>query len=92
MNDLDGNALHRAVDSLLNYETVKYFGAEPREEARYAGAASAYAEAAIKSENSLGLLNITQSLITNGLMAGAMALDGMGLEPGAADVSAIWCS
>lgn len=73
MNQMDGNALHRAVDSLLNYETVKYFGAEEREETRYAGAAEEYAEAAIKSENSLGLLNITQSLITNGLMAGAMA-------------------
>ncbi|OZA93994.1 MAG: metal ABC transporter permease [Erythrobacter sp. 34-65-8] len=73
MNDLDGRALDRAVDSLLNYETVKYFGAESREEARYASAAGAYARAAIKSENSLGLLNITQSLITNLLMAGAMA-------------------
>lgn len=73
MNDLDGQALHRAVDSLLNFETVKYFGAEKREEERYAGAARAYAEAAIKSENSLGLLNITQALITNALMAGAMA-------------------
>ncbi|MBD2842787.1 ABCB family ABC transporter ATP-binding protein/permease [Erythrobacter rubeus] len=73
MNDLDGQALHRAVDSLLNFETVKYFGAEKREEERYSGAARAYAEAAIKSENSLGLLNITQSLITNTLMAGAMA-------------------
>ena len=73
MNDLDGRALDRAVDSLLNYETVKYFGAEEREEERYASAARAYAEAAIKSENSLGMLNITQSLITNGLMAGAMA-------------------
>jgi len=72
MNDLDGQALHRAVDSLLNFETVKYFGAESREEERYAGAARAYSEAAIKSENSLGVLNITQSLITNGLMAGAM--------------------
>ena len=73
MNDLDGRALDRAVDSLLNYETVKYFGAEQREEARYASAARAYAEAAVKSENSLGLLNITQALITNLLMAGAMA-------------------
>ena len=73
MNDLDGQALHRAVDSLLNFETVKYFNAEHREETRYAGAARAYSEAAIKSENSLGLLNITQSLITNLLMAGAMA-------------------
>ncbi|MDJ0978978.1 MAG: ABC transporter ATP-binding protein/permease [Erythrobacter sp.] len=73
MNDLDGKALHRAVDSLLNFETVKYFGAEKREEARYSGAARAYAEAAIKSESSLGLLNIAQSAITNLLMAGAMA-------------------
>ncbi|MEM6585176.1 MAG: ABC transporter ATP-binding protein/permease [Pseudomonadota bacterium] len=73
MNDLDGKALHRAVDSLLNFETVKYFGAEQREEQRYSGAARAYAEAAIKSESSLGLLNITQSAITNLLMGGAMA-------------------
>ncbi|MFN4222336.1 MAG: ABCB family ABC transporter ATP-binding protein/permease [Novosphingobium meiothermophilum] len=73
MNRLDGQALSRAVDSLLNYETVKYFGAEAREEARYAAAARAYADAAVKSENSLGLLNIAQALIVNLLMAGAMA-------------------
>jgi ATP-binding cassette subfamily B protein len=73
MNDLDGKALHRAVDSLLNYETVKYFGAEHREEARYSQAARAYAEAAIKSENSVGLLNMAQGAITNALVAGAMA-------------------
>jgi len=73
MNDLDGKALHRAVDSLLNYETVKYFGAEAREEARYASAARAYAAAATKSENSVGLLNMAQSVITNGLVAAAMA-------------------
>ncbi|WP_374408528.1 ABC transporter ATP-binding protein/permease [Pelagerythrobacter sp.] len=73
MNDLDGQALSRAVDSLLNYETVKYFGAESRERERYGRAARAYAEAAIRSENSLGLLNVVQSVITNLLMAGAMA-------------------
>ncbi len=73
MNELDGKALHRAVDSLLNFETVKYFNAERREEARYAQAARAYAEAAIKSENSVGLLNMAQSVITNALVAGAMA-------------------
>ena len=73
MNDLDGTALSRAVDSLLNYETVKYFGAEHREEARYAKAARAYSEAAIKSDASLSMLNIVQALITNALMAGAMA-------------------
>ncbi|MEA3265103.1 MAG: ABC transporter ATP-binding protein/permease [Pseudomonadota bacterium] len=74
MNRLDGQALSRAVDSLLNYETVKYFNAEAREEARYAQATQAYAKAAVKSENSLGLLNIAQSVITNLLMAVAMAL------------------
>ena len=73
MNDLDGQALSRAVDSLLNYETVKYFGAERREEARYAKSARAYSEAAIKSDASLGMLNIAQAFITNALMAGAMA-------------------
>lgn len=73
MNDLDGTALARAVDSLLNYETVKYFGAEKREQKRYGDAAAAYARAAVKSDNSLALLNITQALITNALMAGAMA-------------------
>ncbi len=82
MNSLDGRALDRAVDSLLNYETVKYFGAESREEARYADAADAYAEAAIKSENSLGLLNVIQALITNSLMAGAMAFTVWGWSTG----------
>ena len=82
MNDLDGTALSRAVDSLLNYETVKYFGAEAREEARYAKAARAYSEAAIKSDSSLSMLNIVQALITNALMAGAMAYSVWGWSRG----------
>lgn len=82
MNDLDGQALSRAVDSLLNYETVKYFGAEARERERYGRAARAYAEAAIRSENSLGLLNVAQSLITNLLMGGAMAYTVWGWSKG----------
>lgn len=86
MNDLDGKALHRAVDSLLNYETVKYFGAEKREEARYSHAARAYAEAAIKSENSVGLLNMAQGAITNALVAGAMAYTVWGWSTGALTV------
>jgi ABC-type transport system involved in Fe-S cluster assembly fused permease/ATPase subunit len=73
MNRLDGQALSRAVDSLLNYETVKYFSAEQREEARYAQATRAYAAAAVKSENSLGLLNIAQGIVVGLLMAGALA-------------------
>ena len=82
MNDLDGKALHRAVDSLLNFETVKYFGAERREEERYSNAARAYARAAVKSENSLALLNVVQSGITNALMAGAMAFTVWGWSKG----------
>ena len=72
MNRLDGRALSHAVDSLLNYETVKYFGAEQREKERYAEATRAYSEAAIKSDTSLGMLNIAQGLIVNLLMAFAM--------------------
>jgi ATP-binding cassette, subfamily B, heavy metal transporter len=73
MNDMDTGAAGKAVDSLLNYETVKYFNAEDRETQRYARAAEAYANAAVKSENSLAWLNIGQSFITNAMMAGAMA-------------------
>ncbi len=82
MNDLDGLALARAVDSLLNYETVKYFGAEKREQERYGQAARAYAEAAIKSENSLGMLNIAQATIMNLMMGGAMAFTVYGWRRG----------
>jgi len=83
MNRLDGQALARAVDSLLNYETVKYFGAEAREERRYSEATRAYADAAVSSENSLGLLNIAQALVVNLLMAGALAQTAWGWAHGA---------
>ncbi|HEX4738028.1 MAG TPA: ABC transporter ATP-binding protein/permease [Allosphingosinicella sp.] len=73
MNDLDTGAVARAVDSLLNYETVKYFNAEDREAGRYGHAVRRYADAAVKNETSLAWLNIGQSLITNLMMAGAMA-------------------
>jgi len=86
MNDLDGLALSRAVDSLLNYETVKYFSAEDRELQRYGAAARQYAEAAIKSENSLALLNIAQATVTNLLMAGAMAYTVWGWSRGTLSV------
>ncbi len=82
MNELDGQTLSRAVDSLLNYETVKYFGAEMREQRRYSQAAEAYMLAATKSENSLALLNIAQALITNLLMAAAMAYTVWGWNKG----------
>jgi ATP-binding cassette subfamily B protein len=82
MNQFDGTALARAVDSLLNYETVKYFGAEARERERYASAARQYAEAAIKSENSLGILNVAQALLMNLMMGGAMAFTVWGWSQG----------
>ncbi len=72
MNDLDTATVSRSVDSLLNYETVKYFNAEKRESEIYAKVARRYAEAAVKSENSLAWLNIGQAFITNLMMAGAM--------------------
>ena len=74
MNDLDTGAVAHAVDSLLNFETVKYFGAEEREARRYDRAMAAYADAAVKSENSLAWLNVGQALITGAMMAFGMGL------------------
>jgi ATP-binding cassette, subfamily B, heavy metal transporter len=68
----DTNTTQRAVDSLLNYETVKYFNAEDRETARYGEAMERLTNATVRVESSLAWLNIGQSLITNLLMAGAM--------------------
>ena len=72
MNDLDTGAVAHAVDSLLNFETVKYFGAEAREAKRYENAMVAYARAAVTSENSLAWLNVGQAAITGVMMAGGM--------------------
>jgi ATP-binding cassette, subfamily B, heavy metal transporter len=82
MNELDTATVARSVDSLLNYETVKYFTAEDREAAHYSRVVRRWADAAVKSENSLALLNIGQSLITNSLMAGAMAYTVWGWSKG----------
>jgi len=72
LNDVDNKAIGRAVDSLLNYETVKYFNAEERESRRYDEAIAAFARATVRNEVSLAWLNIGQALITNLMMAGAM--------------------
>ena len=74
MNDLDTGAVSHAVDSLLNFETVKYFNAEEREARRYEAAMLAYANAAVRSENSLAWLNIGQALITNAMLGAGMGL------------------
>ncbi len=82
MNKKDTEANARAVDSLLNYETVKYFGAETMETARYDRAMAGYQKAAILSRTSLATVNIGQSFLMNlGLvlimgLASARVLDG----------------
>ena len=82
MNKQDTDANQKAIDSLLNYETVKYFGAEEREAKRYDGAMRAYANAALKTAYSLAFLNFGQSvLITIGLV-GVMVLAAMGVQAG----------
>ncbi|MEO0047293.1 MAG: hypothetical protein RLZZ410_252 [Pseudomonadota bacterium] len=63
MNDLDSKAHQRAVDSLINFETVKYFGNEQYEAKRYDENLHRYREAAIKSQRSLALLNSGQQTI-----------------------------
>jgi len=82
MNDLDTGAVAHAVDSLLNFETVKYFNAEAREADRYSKAVDAYAKAAVKSENSLAWLNMGQSLITNVMLGAGMAVVAWGWSSG----------
>src|SRR5678815_1432991 len=82
MNEVDNKAIGRAVDSLLNYETVKYFGAEEREARRYDEAIAAFAKAATRNEVSLAWLNIGQSAITNLMMAGAMGYTVWGWSQG----------
>ncbi|WP_332776296.1 ABCB family ABC transporter ATP-binding protein/permease [Polaromonas sp.] len=70
MNELDSSAHSRAIDSLLNYETVKYFNNEDFEARRYDESLLRYRRAAIKSQNTLSLLNAGQQLIiATGLVA-----------------------
>ncbi|SDE05021.1 ABCB family ABC transporter ATP-binding protein/permease [Limimaricola pyoseonensis] len=86
MNDQDTDANQKAIDSLLNFETVKYFGAEQREAARYDGAMEKYAQAAMRTDYSLAFLNFGQSLIiTSGLVA-VMVMAAIGVERGALTV------
>ncbi len=86
MNELDSRANSRAIDSLLNYETVKYFNNEDWETRRYDENLKRYRAAAIKSQNSLSVLNFGQQAIigtglvfilwraTQGVMAGRLTL------------------
>ena len=82
MNDQDTDANQKAIDSLLNFETVKYFGAENREAERYDGAMAGYERAALKTSYSLAFLNFGQSvLITAGLVI-VMVLAALGVQDG----------
>ncbi len=74
MNDQDQDAFQKAVDSLLNYETVKYFSAEGRETERYDGAMAAYQTAAVRTQTSLALLNAGQALILTAATVAVMVM------------------
>ncbi|APE45442.1 metal ABC transporter permease [Sulfitobacter alexandrii] len=82
MNDSDTDANQKAIDSLLNYETVKYFGAEAREAARYDHAMAGYEEAAIKTNYSLAFLNFGQALIITAGLVGVMVMAAIGVQNG----------
>ena len=82
MNDQDTEANQKAIDSLLNFETVKYFGAEEREAMRYDASMRAYARAALKTSYSLAFLNFGQSLLITCGLVGVMVLAARGVQSG----------
>jgi ATP-binding cassette, subfamily B, heavy metal transporter len=82
MNDSDTEANTKAIDSLLNYETVKYFGAEQREASRYDRSMERYEQASVKTYTSLAVLNTGQAVIfTLGLTA-TMVMCALGVRSG----------
>ena len=82
MNESDSDANAKAIDSLLNYETVKYFGAEKRETERYDRSMARYERNSVKSYVSLAVLNFGQALIFTLGMAGIMVLCVSGIREG----------
>ena len=86
MNDQDTDANQKAIDSLLNYETVKYFNAAEREAERYDVAMRGYARAALKTAYSLSFLNFGQSVIITAGLIGVMVLAAIGVQAGALTV------
>ncbi len=82
MNETDQEANTRAVDSLLNYETVKYFGNEAYEARRFDSALRRYERAAVTSNASLSLLNIGQAVIVGSGLAAIMLMAGYGVAGG----------
>ena len=82
MNDQDTDANQKAIDSLLNYETVKYFGAENREAQRYDKAMQFYEAAALKTSYSLAFLNFGQSILITGGLVLVMVMAAIGVQNG----------
>ena len=82
MNEADEKAATRAVDSLLNFETVKYFSAEEIEAKRYSEALSRYEKAAVQSRTSLSAVNIGQGLIISTGLALVMGMAGHDIHNG----------
>jgi ATP-binding cassette subfamily B protein len=82
MNDQDTDANQKAIDSLLNFETVKYFGAEKREADRYDRAMERYEAAALKTNYSLAFLNFGQSLIITAALVIVMVMAARGVAAG----------
>ncbi|MGI9389431.1 MAG: ABCB family ABC transporter ATP-binding protein/permease [Boseongicola sp.] len=82
MNDQDTDANQKAIDSLLNFETVKYFSAEGREAARYDVAMAGYERAALKTSYSLAFLNFGQSLLITAGLVIVMVMAAIGVADG----------
>ncbi len=79
MNERNSEANTKAIDSLLNFETVKYFANEEHEARRYDAALRAYEHAAVRSETTLAALNLGQGVIIAGGLVGVMILAGQGV-------------
>jgi ATP-binding cassette subfamily B protein len=86
MNESDTEANTKAIDSLLNYETVKYFGAEQREARRYDVSMAAYEQASIKAYTSLAVLNAGQAAIFTCALTLCMVMAGLDVAAGRATV------
>ena len=86
MNDQDTDANQKAIDSLLNFETVKYFNAESREAARYDSAMEGYETAALQTSYSLAFLNFGQSLLITGGLVAVMVMAAVGVQGGSMTV------
>jgi ATP-binding cassette subfamily B protein len=82
MNDSDSDANTKAIDSLLNYETVKYFVAEKREAQRYDRTMARYEDASVKAYTSLAVLNAGQAAIFTAGLTAAMVLCVLGIRAG----------